>query len=79
MFDVTTTLILMAFTGAIFYLLGKADGLNLGRVKTNELVRDAARVLAAAHNMLAGKDEVRSARQYLRRNIQRLKDGEKLE
>lgn len=79
MFDVPTTLALMTFTGAIFYLLGKADGLNVGRVKTNELVRDAARVLAEAHNMLAGKDEVSSARQYLRRNIQRLKDGEKLE
>lgn len=79
MFDVTTTLILMTFTGAIFYLLGKADGLNVGRVKTNELVRDAARTLTTAHNMLAGKDEVGSARQYLRRNIQRLQDGEKLE
>lgn len=80
MFDVTTTMILMTFTGAIFYLLGKADGLNVGRVKTNELVRDAARVLANAHNMLSGKeDEDSPARLYLRRNIRNLQDGEKLE
>lgn len=80
MFDVTTTLIMMAFTGAIFYLLGKADGLNVGRVKTNELVRDAARVLQNAWDILDRPVmDASEARQYLRRNIQRLKDGEKLE
>lgn len=80
MFDVTTTLILMTFTGAIFYLLGRADGLNLGRVKCNELVRDVARTLQNAHNMLADKPvEESGVRAYLRRNIRRLQDGEKLE
>jgi len=79
MFDVTTTLILMTFTGAIFYMLGRADGLNVGRVKTNELVRDACRTLQNAHNMLPGKREESEARAYLRRNIRRLQDGEKLE
>lgn len=81
MFDVTTTLILMTFTGAIFYLLGKADGLNVGRVKTNELVRDAARVLQNALEMLGkpGLVSTKDVEWYLRRNIRRLQDGEKLE
>lgn len=80
MFDVTTTLILMTFTGAIFYLLGKADGLNVGRVKTNELVRDAARVLQNAWDMLDRPVmDASEARDYLRKNIHRLQDGEKLE
>lgn len=80
MFDVTTTLILMTFTGAIFYLLGKADGLNVGRVKTNELVRDAARVLQSTLDMLTSASvRPTEVRQYLMCNILRLQDGEKLE
>lgn len=80
MFDVTTTLILMTFTGAIFYMLGKADGLNVGRVKTNELVRDAAKVLQHALDKLSGpQSNVPGVRGYLRKNIHRLQDGEKLE
>lgn len=81
MFDVTTTLILMTFTGAIFYLLGKADGLNVGRVKTNELVRDAVRMLENALEMMDKPEHVseKDVKWYLRRNIRNLKDGEKLE
>lgn len=80
MFDVTTTLILMTFTGAIFYLLGKADGLNVGRVKTNELVRDAARTLQKTLDMLKDPDiRPMEINGYLHLNIRRLQDGEKLE
>lgn len=80
MFDVTTTMSLMSFAAAIFYFLGRADGLNVGRVKTNELVRDAARTLQNTVDMLTDSHtrplEIKG---YLYRNIRRLQDGEKLE
>lgn len=78
--DVGFTLLMMAGTAFFFYTLGRADGLSSGRAKTNVLVRDTARTLQNALDMLTSPS-VRppEIRQYLARNIRRLQDGEKLE
>lgn len=80
MFDVGFTLILVCGVAAVFYMIGKGDGLTVGRVKTNELVRDTARTLQNTLDMMTSPS-VRppEVRQYLMRNIRRLQDGEKLE
>lgn len=80
MSDIGFQLITLCGVACIFYLIGKGDGLTVGRVKCNELVRDTARTLENTLDML-NNPAVRppEVRGYLMRNVRRLKDGEKLE